>query len=584
MIRFAKQGVVFSDVAPLLDGEVPPRRVVRQAADRVEWALDAGGSVTLTVDDGDGEGDVIALTVTAEGLDAAPGAIGLRFGAVGGVRRYLRNGYHSWDGSFFADPGTPARDEPAGKEPTLGFAMTALVPADAGGAVVVGFDRHDRFQNRFRFGGTADAMRIDAETLVDRSGAAASETLYVFADDDVEAALIRWSGRVAAATPTPPRVPERRITGWCSWYNLYAAIDAATIGAHLAAAADYRDRHGVDLDVFLIDDGFTPEMGDWLDVKPQFPSGMKPILSDVAAAGFTPGLWIAPFMVGNRSRLFAEHPDWVVRERATGQPLVQLAFYGEFRWHKRSEEYYILDITHPDAEAYIRRVFRTWSHDWGARYFKADFLFFGAEYGPDRAVWHQRGLSRVAIWRRMATIMREEIGDALLLGCGCPLWASVGLVDAVRIGRDVGVRWSGDQSAESLLRDQSTRNHAAGRLWQADPDCILLRDRFHHLTDAQVESLALLAGLSGGVLMTSDHLDELSPRRAALFDALAALDVVACRYPSLGDGAATIIQRVTLRDGRVLELRLDPATGKSRCVDQDGAVWPAAAGAGARGA
>ena len=56
------------------------------------------------------------------------------------------------------------------------------------------------------------------------------------------------------------------------------------------------------LDIFQIDDGFTPEMGDWLDVKPQFPRGMAPLLADIAAAGFRPGLWIAPFLVGNRSR------------------------------------------------------------------------------------------------------------------------------------------------------------------------------------------------------------------------------------------------------------------------------------------
>src|SRR5688500_17326750 len=170
---------------------------------------------------------------------------------------------------------------------------------------------------------------------------------------------------------------------------------------------------------------------------------MTPLLDDIRAAGFTPGLWIAPFMVGNRSRLFREHPDWVVRDRQTGGPLAQMTFYGEFRWHKRSEEYYILDVTHPDAEAYIRQVFRTWAQDWGAGYFKTDFMLFGAEHGPDRVIWHQPGLSRIAIWRRMASLIREEIGDALWLGCGCPLWASAGYVDAVRIGRDVGVRWTG---------------------------------------------------------------------------------------------------------------------------------------------
>ncbi len=569
MTSFEKNGIVLGDVQPLLDGAVPACSAA-SLANGIEWTLEDGGVIGLTVS----EGDVTRLDIAASGLAEAPLSLGLRFSAVSGVRRYLRNGYHSWDGSFFADPGTPAGDAPPGKEPTLGFAMTALVPTEGPGAVVLGFDRHDRFQNRFRFGGDAAAMTIDVETLLDRTGAAAAESLFFYADPDVETALIRWSDRVAAASPTLPRIPEKRIKGWCSWYNLYAAITEETIREHLTAAASYRDTHGADLDIFLIDDGFTPEMGDWLDVKPQFPRGMQPLLGEIARAGFTPGLWIAPFMVGNRSRLFADHPDWVVRERSTGKPLIQMAFYGEFRWHKRSEEYYVLDITHPDAEAYIRRVFRTWAHEWGARYFKTDFMFFGAEYGPDRAVWHQSGLSRIEIWRKMGAIIREEIGDALWLGCGCPLWASVGLVDAIRIGRDVGVKWSGDQSAESLLRDQATRNHAAGRLWQADPDCILLRDRFHDLTDAQVTSLALLAGLSGGVLMTSDHLGELTPERATLLDALAGLDVAECRYPSLGNGEALIVQRATLADGRTLELRLDPETGESRCTDSAGAIWP----------
>lgn len=569
MTSFRKSGVVLGDVQPLLDGAVPACSAAR-VVNGIEWTLDGGGRIALTV----AEGDVVRLDVSASGLAETPLSLGLRFGAVSGVRRYLRNGYHSWDGSFFADPGTPAGDAPPGKEPTLGFAMTALIPAEEPGAVVLGFDRHDRFQNRFRFGGDAAAMTIDVETLLDRTGATATETLLLYADPDVEDALVRWSDRIAAASPTPPRIPEKRIRGWCSWYNLYAAITEETIGEHLAAAAAYRDAHGTDLDIFLIDDGFTPEMGDWLDVKPQFPRGMPPLLGEIADAGFTPGLWIAPFMVGNRSRLYADHPDWVVRERSTGDPLIQMAFYGEFRWHKRSEEYYVFDITHPGAEAYMRQVFRTWAHNWGARYFKTDFMFFGAEYGPDRAVWHQQGLSRVAIWRKMGAIIREEIGDALWLGCGCPLWASVGLVDAIRIGRDVGVKWSGDQSAESLLRDQATRNHAAGRLWQADPDCILLRDRFHDLSDAQVTSLALLAGLSGGVLMTSDHLGELSPERADLLDALARLDVDRCRYPSLGNGKALIVQRATLADGRTLELRLDPETGESRCTDGAGHIWP----------
>ena len=146
-----------------------------------------------------------------------------------------------------------------------------------------------------------------------------------------------------------------------------------------------------------------------------------------------------------------------------------MTFYGEFRWHKRSEEYYVLDITHPEAEAYIRRVFRTWARDSGTGYFKTDFMHLGSIYGPDEAVWHQDGLSRIAISMKMARLIREEIGDAHWLCCGAPIWVPVGLCDAMRIGRDIGVSWKGHYSAESLLRDQTARNFANGILLAGRP-------------------------------------------------------------------------------------------------------------------
>ena len=541
-----RRGIALRIIEPLIDGVVPAITQRDDQGSCILWHLQEGGVVQLTVERHD---NVERIQVLLEGTAMSPLSLGFRLSA-SGVRSYLRNGYHSWDGSFFAAPGSPGGDGPPGKAPTLGFAMTALLPENGGGALVLGFERHDRFQTRFRFGGMSESMTIDVETLLDRTGEVAGETLLLFDGDNVEEALRTWSRFVAAASPLAPRLPASRITGWCSWYSLYASISEPLILDHLRAAASFRDARGVPLEVFQIDDGFTPEMGDWLEVKPEFPRGMKPLIKDIAAAGFRPGLWIAPFMVGNRSKLFAEHPDWVVTDRLTGGPLTQMHFYGEFRWHKRSEEYYILDITHPAAEAYIRSVFRTWSRDWGARYFKTDFMLFGSEHGPDRAKWHRAGLSRIAIWRIMAALIREEIGeDALWLGCGCPLWAAVGYIDAVRIGRDIGVEWHGEYSAESLLRDQLTRNHASHVLWQADPDCILLRKDFHLLSDEEIRSLALFAGLSGGVLMTSDKLDELPEDRAVMFERLLKLQVAGCSFPNLGEQTGLIEQVVEIADG-----------------------------------
>jgi len=560
--------IVLGAPQPLIDGAVVA--VISAAASatdgarRVTWALAApfaGAALTLTLAPAPhpvGGGDALRLEVTLSGLTPgrAVDSVGVRFGAVDGVERYLRNGYQSWDGSYLTQPGAAAPDDHPSRAPGIGYAFTALLPHDRPGCLLLGFTRCDRFQNRFRYAGDTRQMTLDVETLWDRTphdGAIAAEPLVMFAAAALEPAMRAWSRLLADDSPLPPRLPASRLTGWCSWYNLYAAIDEPAIQAHLGGAAAFRDAHAVPLDIFLIDDGFTPEMGDWLDVKPQFPRGMAPLLGDIAAAGFTPGLWIAPFMVGNRSKLFRDHPEWVVRERASGQPLAHMKFYGEFRWHKRSEEYYILDITHPGAEDYIRTVFRTWRRQWGCGYFKTDFMLFGSEYGPDQAQWHAAGLSRIAIWRKMAQLIRDEIDDALWLGCGCPLWASVGLVDGVRIGRDVGVTWRGDHSAESLLRDQVTRNHGAGVLWQADPDCILLRERFHELTDDQVRSLALFAGLAGGVLMSSDKLDELPAARAALFAALLREPALRCSFPDIEALARSgvIVQHAQRPDGSV---------------------------------
>lgn len=574
-LRFSARGVSLGNVEPLIDGEVPPHSSPEVGARAVTWKLETGTAV-LEID----EGEQIRLRFRLEGIapDRAIDSLGLRFGSVEGVRSYLRNGYQSWDGTFFAEPGTQADDGPPAKAPTLGFAMTALLPKAASGAVVLGFTRHDRFQSRFRFAGTPEAPTFDIETLRDRvphRGIADAEPFVILEDDEVEEALRDWSRAVAAESPLRPRLRADRITGWCSWYNLYAAIDEAAILEHLAAASRFRDTHQVPLEVFQIDDGFTPEMGDWFDVKPQFPRGMKPLIDDIAAAGFTPGLWIAPFLVGNRSRLYAEHADWVVQS-TRGGPLVHMKFYGEFRWHKRSEEYYVLDVTHPEAAAYIKEVLRTWRHEWGARYFKTDFMNAGMEYGPSEARWHEAGLSRVEIWRRMADLIREEIGDALWLGCGCPLWASVGLVDAVRIGRDIGVTWHGEYSADSLLRDQLTRNHASGVLWQADPDCVLLRERFHELSDEEVRSLLLFAGLSGGVLMTSDKLDEIQRGRAALFASLLREGRLQCAFPNVGSEKPVIVQQATRPDGTVLINQFNASDSVRAIIGPDGRVELAA--------
>jgi hypothetical protein len=111
----------------------------------------------------------------------------------------------------------------------------------------------------------------------------------------------------------------------------------------------------------------------------------------------------------------------------------------------------------------------------------------------------------------------------------------VGLVDGIRIGNDVGTEWKGSLSVQSLLRDLPTRNFANHILWQIDPDSILLREHYHNLTSLEVRSLAIFAGMSGGVIMTGDDLQEFSEEQLRLWKLILNTKRSTCRFPLLGE-------------------------------------------------
>src|SRR5690606_19612948 len=92
-----------------------------------------------------------------------PGApvdsFGVCFGAVENLRAYLQNGTYSWDGSRYVEPGEDT--------PQPGYAMTQLLPREGAGSVVLGFDRHDRFQHTFRVEVAGGAPSLAVETVWD---------------------------------------------------------------------------------------------------------------------------------------------------------------------------------------------------------------------------------------------------------------------------------------------------------------------------------------------------------------------------------------------------------------------------------
>lgn len=79
-------------------------------------------------------------------------------------------------------------------------------------------------------------------------------------------------------------------------------------------------------ELFVLDDGWfghrdddTTSLGDWVEDRRKLPHGLKGLSDKIHEMGLTFGLWFEPEMVSKESRLFEEHPDWVLQ--IPGRPM-----------------------------------------------------------------------------------------------------------------------------------------------------------------------------------------------------------------------------------------------------------------------
>lgn len=399
--------------------------------------------------------------------------------------------------------------------------MALLQPAADEDALLVGFisaHRQTGLVELWEEGGRVILRAaVEAEgTRVGPGEVLASEPLVLMVGDPRQ---LRARYATLVADRMGARVSNGIPSGWCTWYQFFTRVTEADVRRNLEALAARRFQ--LPLEIVQVDDGYQRQVGDWLALKDTFPGGMRPLTDAIRARGFTPGLWLAPFLLSARSWTYADHPDWVVRDEH-GAPVPALDNWGAAN--------YALDTTHPDALAWLERVIGTVCEEWGYDYLKLDFLYAASLRGQR----HDPTATSLEAYRRGLQRIRDVAGERFLLGCGAPLLPSIGLVDGMRIGSDVAPYWrKGSEPGPSLanaLRATLARGWMHGRWWANDPDCVLARGHDTELTESEVQAWAGVVALSGGMVMAGDDLAALEEDRVRLLSRL---------LPPLGEPAET---------------------------------------------
>lgn len=305
-----------------------------------------------------------------------------------------------------------------------------------------------------------------------------------------------WGGlaRARIATDSEP--------GWSSWYQYFGSPTPDAIRANLRLAAER------DLRTVQIDDGYQRSIGEWLDVRAGW-DPLSELSAEIERAGVRPGIWTAPFLVGERGPIASRHPEWLLRHK-NGHPV--RAHPGGKHWGGWA---LALDATHPAVLEHVREVAAALASQ-GFTYQKADFCYAAALPGRH----HDPSATRAQALQRGLQAVRDGIGDeSFLLACGCPRGPAVGVVDAMRVSPDTGPHWQPrpgeapagyEESAPCLanaLRASLLRAPLHRRLWINDPDCLLLRPSITELVPWQRRLAADAVSGLGGFLMVSDDLD-----------------------------------------------------------------------------
>ncbi|MDD5224573.1 MAG: alpha-galactosidase [bacterium] len=327
------------------------------------------------------------------------------------------------------------------------------------------------------------------------------EPVYLGADQDPVAGLNRYAR--AAAEITPPLVWNGdRPWGWASWYYYYSQVKEEDLVENLDFVREELSAYGFNL--VQLDDGYMPRWGEWTN-NSKFPSGLTGVAAEIESAGLRPGIWIAPFLVSMDSNLVDNHPDWFLHDQNGGMIAYQ---------QPPSATHAILDVTHPDAEAWLRGVIGG-IRDAGFRMIKIDFIFAEAFEG----VRHDLKVTSMQAYHRGLEIIRESAGeDMFILACGASMLPTLGHAHAFRTGPDIAYEAVGGGNPSYNFLVQEARNTASrfftgGNWFLNAPDQLLLRGP---LTLEEAKMSAVANVMAGGVFLLGDNLAGLTEDRLAI--------------------------------------------------------------------
>ncbi|UYT88875.1 alpha-galactosidase [Priestia megaterium] len=172
------------------------------------------------------------------------------------------------------------------------------------------------------------------------------------------------------------------------------------------------------IELFVLDDGWfgerdddTTSLGDWVVDKRKLPDGITGLAKKINELGLDFGLWFEPEMVSKVSKLYKEHPDWIIHVDNRRQS------------HGRNQ--YVLDFSRKEIVNHIYEMMAKILRDGPVSYVKWDMNRYITEIGSQglpaerqSEVIHRYILGLYSLYERLTTEFPNVLFESCASG-GC---------------------------------------------------------------------------------------------------------------------------------------------------------------------
>ena len=301
------------------------------------------------------------------------------------------------------------------------------------------------------------------------------------------------------------------------------------------------------IDYIQLESGWQESPGNLSINRDRFPGGMTSVVEQIHANGFKAGICIDPFSIEPNSKLIQKHPEVCLRSinrektpSEDNEPQTDvLNDLVEVHLPGRGVPLAILDVSHPQTQAHVKKVIKQLVDEWGYDLIKADLSSYtsGMMSIAPNVTWHDSSLTSAELYRlavRLLTEAVEAVKSEVIL-------AGYNVIECVGIGNfslnypllrqkyvDNSDSWHQQNGTKQRVSRYAGYLNAHKTLWNhAYGDLVV--DEPRPINEAIVEMTA--AALSGATVSCANSPTTFSIPRAEL---------VAKLFPLSGDAATPI--------------------------------------------